>query len=42
MLLLQPQPTGEIEEDESLGLWDDNDFEVAAGRNYADPEDIDF
>ncbi|GAA2616944.1 type I-E CRISPR-associated endonuclease Cas1e [Dactylosporangium fulvum] len=41
MLLLQPQPTGEIEEEESLGLWDDNGFEVAAGRNYAD-EDVDF
>jgi len=42
MLLLQPQPTGEIEEDDSLGLWDDNGFEVAAGRNYAGQEDIDF
>jgi CRISPR-associated protein Cas1 len=42
MLLLQPQPTGEIEEDESLGLWDDNGFDVAAGRNYAATEDVDF
>ncbi|MEV8515210.1 type I-E CRISPR-associated endonuclease Cas1e [Dactylosporangium sp. NPDC051484] len=41
-LLLQPQPTGEIEEEDSLGLWDDNGFEVPAGHNYAGGEDIDF
>jgi CRISP-associated protein Cas1 len=46
-LLLQPQPSGVIEDDDfddhdSLGLWDDNGFEVAAGRNYADTGDVDF
>jgi CRISPR-associated protein Cas1 len=46
-LLLQPQPSGAIEDDDledhdSLGLWDDNGFEVAAGRNYADIGDVDF
>ena len=41
-LLLQPQPTGPIEEDEFLGLWDDSGLEVAAGRNYAGEEDVDF
>ena len=40
-LLLQPQPSGTIDHD-SLSLWDDNGFEVAAGRNYADTDDIDF
>ena len=42
MLLLQPHPGGEIEDDDSLSLWDDNGFEVAAGRNYADTDDVDF
>ncbi|GAA1791198.1 type I-E CRISPR-associated endonuclease Cas1 [Planosporangium flavigriseum] len=46
-LLLQPQPSGMIddsdfEDRDSLGLWDDNGFEVAAGRNYADIGDVDF
>lgn len=42
-LLLQPQPSGDIDdEQDSLGLWDDNGFEVAAGRNYADADDVDF
>jgi CRISPR-associated protein Cas1 len=41
--LLQPQPSGPIDEDEdSLGLWDEQGFEVAAGRNYEDIGDIDF
>lgn len=42
MLLLQPQPSGEIEEDTSLRLWDDSGIELAAGRNYADTGDVDF
>ena len=45
-LLLQPQPSGtiddELDDHDSLSLWDDNGFEVAAGRNYADTDDIDF
>jgi CRISPR-associated protein Cas1 len=42
MLLLRPE-YGEIQEDEdSVRLWDDNGFEVAAGRNYADAGDVDF
>ncbi|WP_238005891.1 type I-E CRISPR-associated endonuclease Cas1e [Dactylosporangium sp. AC04546] len=42
--LLQPQPTGEIDETDELALWDDSGIEVAAGRNYAvgDGEEIDF
>jgi len=43
MLLVQPQPSGDIDEDDTLALWDENGFEVAAGRNYADwQEEIDF
>ncbi|HWH01684.1 MAG TPA: type I-E CRISPR-associated endonuclease Cas1e [Pilimelia sp.] len=42
-LLLRPQPTGEIEEDDdSLRLWDDSGFDVTAGRNYAGTDDVDF
>jgi CRISPR-associated protein Cas1 len=46
-LLLQPQPSGAIDDDDledqdSLGLWDDSGFEVAAGRNYSDIGDVDF
>jgi CRISPR-associated protein Cas1 len=41
-LLLQTPSGGEIDEDDSLRLWDDNGFEVDAGRNYADIGDIDF
>ncbi|GGM64913.1 type I-E CRISPR-associated endonuclease Cas1e [Dactylosporangium sucinum] len=41
-LLLQPQSTGELDETDELALWDDHGFEVAAGRNYADGEEIDF
>jgi CRISP-associated protein Cas1 len=48
-LLLQPQPTGQIddgdvdEEEESLGLWDEGGFDVPAGHNYSgDNDDIDF
>ncbi|MEU7874300.1 type I-E CRISPR-associated endonuclease Cas1e [Dactylosporangium sp. NPDC049140] len=42
-LLLQPHPTGEIDDEEtSIGLWDDHGFDVPAGRNYAGGEDIDF
>jgi CRISPR-associated protein Cas1 len=43
-LLLQPQPTGELEEeDDGLSLWDDGGFEVAAGRNYAGGDiEVDF
>ncbi|MEU0560200.1 type I-E CRISPR-associated endonuclease Cas1e [Dactylosporangium sp. NPDC006015] len=42
-LLLQPQPTTPIDDvEDSLGLWDDNGLEVAAGRNYGDYEDVDF
>jgi CRISPR-associated protein Cas1 len=46
-LLIQPQPSGVIEDGDfeghdSLGLWDDDGFEVAAGRNYADFDDVDF
>jgi len=44
-LLLQPQPSGEIEDsgdEESLRLWDENGFEVVAGHNYADIDDVDF
>ncbi|GAA1740606.1 type I-E CRISPR-associated endonuclease Cas1e [Luedemannella helvata] len=42
--LLQPQPSGPIDDDEagSLGLWDEHGFEVAAGKNYDDAGDIDF
>ncbi|XVU29156.1 type I-E CRISPR-associated endonuclease Cas1e [Actinoplanes sp. CA-054009] len=43
MLLLRPEPGGEIEEDEeAVRLWDDEGFEVDAGRNYADIGDVDF
>ncbi len=47
--LLQPQSSGPIDDedeplgsDDSLGLWDEGGFEVAAGRNYEDIGDIDF
>lgn len=46
--LLQPQPSGPIDEvellesDDSLTLWDERGFEVAAGRNYEDLGDVDF
>jgi CRISPR-associated protein Cas1 len=43
MLLLRPESSGEIEEDEdAVRLWDDNGFDVAAGRNYANVGDVDF
>lgn len=43
MLLLRPESGGEIEEDgDSVRLWDDDGFEVDAGRNYADVGDVDF
>lgn len=41
-LLLQPQPTGAVEEEDTLGLWDDNGLEVAAGRNYGEEAEVDF
>ncbi|WP_432828561.1 type I-E CRISPR-associated endonuclease Cas1e [Dactylosporangium sp. CA-092794] len=42
-LLLQPQPSGEIDEEDSLSLWDDSGYEVPAGRNYTNAaEDVDF
>ncbi|MER7282069.1 type I-E CRISPR-associated endonuclease Cas1e [Dactylosporangium sp. NPDC000244] len=41
-LLLQPQPTGPIDEDDALRLWDDNGIEIPSGRNHAGTEDIDF
>lgn len=42
-LLLQQQPTGELEEDDELSLWDDRGIEVAAGRNYAGGDvEVDF
>lgn len=41
--LLQSTPSGPIdEEDDSLGLWDEHGFEVAAGKNYEVEGDIDF
>ncbi|WP_328375727.1 type I-E CRISPR-associated endonuclease Cas1e [Micromonospora zamorensis] len=42
MLLLQPQPGGEIEDEDSLRLWDDSGIELTAGRNYADIGEVDF
>ncbi|WP_328853221.1 type I-E CRISPR-associated endonuclease Cas1e [Micromonospora globbae] len=42
MLLLQPQNGGDIEDDDSLRLWDETGIELAAGRNYADVGDVDF
>jgi CRISPR-associated protein Cas1 len=46
-LLLQRQPSGAIDDEDmdvvdSLGLWDDKGFDVPAGRNYADTDDVDF
>ena len=42
-VLLQPQPSGPIDEEaDSLGLWDEHGFEVAAGRNYDVDGEIDF
>jgi CRISPR-associated protein Cas1 len=46
-LLLQRQPSGAIDDEDmdvadSLGLWDENGFDVPAGRNYADTDDVDF
>lgn len=41
-LLLSPQPTGPIGDDDTLGLWDEHGQDVEAGRNYAAGEDIDF
>ncbi|MBM2622928.1 type I-E CRISPR-associated endonuclease Cas1 [Actinoplanes sp. LDG1-06] len=43
MLLLRPESTGPIEDDEdAVHLWDDKGYEVDAGRNYADVGDVDF
>ncbi|GAA0447640.1 CRISPR-associated endonuclease Cas1 [Paractinoplanes deccanensis] len=42
MLLLRPEGVGEVEDEEAVRLWDDEGFEVAAGRNYADIGDVDF
>ncbi|KAB1139354.1 type I-E CRISPR-associated endonuclease Cas1 [Micromonospora sp. AMSO12t] len=42
MLLFQPQPGGEIEDEDSLRLWDDTGIELTAGRNYADLGEVDF
>ena len=42
MLLLQPQSGGDIEDEDSLRLWDDSGPELAAGRNYADVGEVDF
>ncbi|GIJ52216.1 CRISPR-associated endonuclease Cas1 [Virgisporangium aliadipatigenens] len=42
-LLLQPQPGGPIDdENESHGLWDESGYEVPAGLNYDDGQDIGF
>ncbi|MFI7609311.1 type I-E CRISPR-associated endonuclease Cas1e [Micromonospora sp. NPDC049366] len=42
MLLLQPETTGDIEDEDTLRLWDDSGIELSAGRNYADTGEIDF
>lgn len=43
-LLLQSHPAGEIDvdDDDTLSLWDESGIEVEAGRNYGSGEDIDF
>ena len=46
MLLLQPVSPGGIDEGwlepDEVRLWDDSGVEIAAGRNYAGTEDVDF